>query len=707
MKIIKRHKLFLFAVSLSFLTYVIFYGQFLTPSHYFWSNEGQQTDAETKHVPARTYLYDKIVHEHTFPFWTEKVYSGFPIYADPENAYLHPVNVASILVFGPRLSYKVLHLLEYLIGSLSLYFLLKRKGVGLLGYAAANAIFYFNTFSIDHQIHFNMMMSLYLIPTAILLADLFIERRRLLFILLESLVIANAILWGHIQSAVLIFMGIFIYMVIFSFKKMRVSTFLLYFISLTLLVTVETLPQIVPTYKLLSQSSRSSGTDYLKGSLNPRMAIFSFVPYLLGGYQNFMGRQINNDITYNEVYIYIGISSIILSALALLLLKKSRDIFLAFVFIWIFLLFGFIAYNKIFPDSTPLITLFREWGRTAALSSFGIALLVGIFVEKINEVSFKYIRTGMLFVLSPMAYIWILIKMSEGGITRELAYYTSYHYIQTYPYFPALKAIVLILAGTLLLYFIVKKRYPRLLPKLLLPVKMIFVLIIFFDLIYFSRDVLAFRLQDISNYKIPVAPQEFENKRVVLNAQTIKGMESLYCGNWSPFGSSQLKNKDYVHYLNKIGIELGGISSSSVPLPPNYQKFKEAGIVAISTIDGIIYLNSSGLDLLKNSVDGHYVEKKEGHVIMQINNPADTQINTYLRYDPNWDVKIDGRETKIVKDGIFFDFPLSKGDHLVKISYSPKTFYVCLIISSMSGIIIVLLYLFKGKNIKKLMKNNE
>src|SRR3989339_819912 len=134
MEIISRHKFFFFAAVLSLSTYAIFYEQFLTPSNYFWSSEGHPTDAQTKHLPARTYLYDRIVNERSFPFWTEKMYSGFPVYADPENAYLNPINVASTLIFGPRMSYKVLHILEYLAGSLSLYFLLKRKGIGLLGY---------------------------------------------------------------------------------------------------------------------------------------------------------------------------------------------------------------------------------------------------------------------------------------------------------------------------------------------------------------------------------------------------------------------------------------------------------------------------------------------------------------------------------------------------------------------------------------------
>lgn len=704
--IIKRHKGFLFALSLSFLTYVIFFGQFLTPSHYFWSSADQQVDAQTEYVPARVYFYDKIVKEHVFPFWTEKMYSGFPIYADLENTYLNPINDASILIFGPWLSYKILHLLEYLVGSLSLYFLLKRKGIGLLGFVAANAIFYFNTFFINHQIHFNIIMAFYLIPTAFLLADLFIEKRQFRYILLQSLVLANAVLWGHMQSAVILGMGIFLYMTVFSFKKMRLPTFLFYFTFLILFTAIETLPQIVPTLELFSQSRRSDSLDYLKGSLNPRMVIFSFVPYLIGGHDNFLGLQINknNEFTYSEIYTYFGISSMILSFLALLLLKKSREIILAFVFIWIFLIFGFMDYNKLFPDYTPLITLFREWGRTAVLSSFGIALLVGIMIEKISEVSYKNIRRGILFVLSPLAYILILIKFDDGKIERKISAYTSYQYIQAYPYFHILEMIVLVLMVVLLLFFIIKKWYPRFSIKTLLAVKIILIVIVFFDLIYFSKDVLDFRLQDISNYKIASIPAELENKRAILNSTFVWGMESLYYSNWSPMGCSQLKEKDYVDYYDDMGISLKGVPTSFTSLPPaaNYPKLKAAGIVAVSDVNGINYLNNSELDLIKNDVAGHYIKKKEGHIIMQINNPENTVINTYLKYTPYWKVRIDGKETKINKNGIFFDFPLSKGNHLVEIKYFPWPFFKGIFLSFLLLIITIPAYcLFRKYLLKK------
>jgi len=703
MKIIKRHKLFLFAVCLSVLTYIIFYGQFLTPSHYFWGARDNITDAQTEYVPARAYFYDKIVKEHSFPFWTEKMFSGFPIYADLENAYLNPINDASILIFGPQQSYKVLHVLEYLIGSLSLYFLLKRKGIGLWGYAAANVIFYFNTFSINHQIHFNVIMAFYLIPTAFLLADLFIEKKQLRYILLQSLVVANAVLWGHMQSAVIVLMGIFIYMIVFSFKKMRFSMFLFYFIVLAFFVTIETLPQVLPTQELFGQSSRSTSLDYLKGTLDPHMAVFSFVPYLFGIHDDFFGTQIDKGFTYTEIYTYFGISSAILSALVLLLLKKSREVILAFVFIWIFLIFAFMGSNHIFPDNTPLVTLFREWERTAALSSFGIAILVGILVERLQEVSYKNIRNGILFLLSPLLYIWILIRMEGRGGSGKIDFYTSYHYIQTYPYFPILKMITLVIIGTFLIFFAVKKFFPRISSKALVATKIIFVGMVFFDLIYFSGDVLAFRLQDISYYKIASAPAELENKRAIMRTLNIRGMETLYYSNWSPLGQSQLKEKNYVDFYNKLGVRLTGVPSSQVTLPKNYQELSGTGIDAIVDKDGIVYLNDSKLDLIKNNVDGQYVEKKEGHVVMQINNPADTTINTYLKYTPYWKVKIDGQETKITKNGIFFDFPLDKGNHLVEINYYPKPFYIAVSISLASLIIIgFLFYVLRGR-IKKWM----
>jgi len=695
LKFISRYKHFLLAIALSFLTYLVFYGQFLNSEHYFWGS-----DATIEYVPARVYLYDKIVNEHAFPFWTEKMYSGFPIYADLENSYLNPVNVAAILIFGPHLSYRVLHLLEYLVGSLSLYYLLKRKGIGILGYFVSNLIFYFNTFSIDHQIHFNIIMAFYLIPTTFLLADLFLEKKRLRYIILQSLVIANAVLWGHMQSAVIVFLGVFLYMLVFFFKKIRFSTFLFYFIILIFLIVIETLPQVLPTFELFNQSIRKESLDYLKGSLNPRMAIFSFVPYVLGGYKHFVGKEIYNGFTYTEIYTYIGISSVMLSTLALLLLKKTRDIILAVVFIWIFLILGFLTYNGIFPHNTPILTLFRDWERTFVLASFGIALLVGILIERIKDVSLRYMPVGLLFVLSLPAYMWLLIKIGkQSRISRRLDIYINSRYLQeVYPYFTVLRNILLVTLAIFLIFIAIKKFFPLISSKILPFIKVAFIGVIFFDLLYFSKDVLAFRLQNIADYKIGSAPTELVNKRIILRSGNINGMESLYYDNWSPFGYSQLKEDDYISFGNKLGIG-DSLKANFNSLPKDRKKLTEMGVVATASSDEINYLTDNQLDILKNNIDGQYIKKEEGHISMKINNPENTMIGTYLKYSPYWIVKIDGKETQITKSGVFFDFSLSKGNHLIEIDYYPKPFFIGILLSITLLIGFMLSYYFFKKQL--------
>ena len=286
--------------------------------------------------------------------------------------------------------------------------------------------------------------------------------------------------------------------------------------------------------------------------------------------------------------------------------------------------------------------------------------------------------------------MFVLASTETGGTARKINSYVSFDYIQNYPYFSILKIIVLVMFSILFLLFILRKWHPHIFAKALPSIKIALIAIVFFDLIYFSKDVLSARIHNISNYKTASIPKELENKRVILNSTPIVGTESLLYKNWSPFGNSQLKEKNYVNYYAKLGIKLRGVPASNDALPPNYQNLKKAGVASIVNTDRIIYLNDNNneLDLIKNNIAGHYLKKEEGHMIMQINNSSDEIINTYLKYDKNWQVKIDGRKIKITKNEIFFDFPLEKGNHLIEISYCPKTFYFATFFSLISGIII-------------------
>jgi hypothetical protein len=276
--------------------------------------------------------------------------------------------------------------------------------------------------------------------------------------------------------------------------------------------------------------------------------------------------------------------------------------------------------------------------------------------------------------------------------------YTSMSHILAYPYFPVLRNIILVLICAVIVYLISNKLARDRTNKMLVPIKLILLGVVFFDLLYFGKDVLAFRLQDISNYQMAPAPQNLANKRVVLRSIRVSGMESLYYDVWSPYGYSQFKEDAYEKYFNRLG--LGDIKYSGLDAPKeNYQALKDAGIVAIVQSDGITTISDKKLDILKNDLDGEYIEKKEGRIIMSINNPENTIVNTYLKYNPHWKIKIDGQETQVTKNGVFFDFPLNKGNHKVEICYYPKPLIIGTILSLMLIFIITLLYFLSRKNL--------
>ena len=165
----------------SLLLTVYFTALYLSFFYTLWlpGNHIDGSDAAIKHYPSREYLYNQLVGEHKFPFYTKKAFGGFPIYADYEIGYMNPINVLSIVLFGPFLSYKLLHVLTYIISSLAMYAFLKRQGVNLLGITASLVIFLYSFFMANHQIHFNIIMTVPLLPVGLVIVDRWLEDGRL------------------------------------------------------------------------------------------------------------------------------------------------------------------------------------------------------------------------------------------------------------------------------------------------------------------------------------------------------------------------------------------------------------------------------------------------------------------------------------------------------------------------------------------------
>lgn len=193
-------------------------------------------------------------------------------------------------------------------------------------------------------------MSIYLTPVAFYLLEKYLEDRRFIYVFLQSLVFVNSILWGHLQSSVVLFIGIFLYLVIFGYKKIPLKSIILYSVLVPLLSTLFTLHQLLPSYELYRTSYREDEFDFRFGTFSTSLLLTSFFPYLLGTSQDesFIGDTIGQSVTYTEVYFYFGITTVIIFLFTLFIQKVNKDLIFSYLSILIFLTFIFIGYIPLF-----------------------------------------------------------------------------------------------------------------------------------------------------------------------------------------------------------------------------------------------------------------------------------------------------------------------------------------------------------------------
>lgn len=675
-------------IALSVLTYLLFFWQLLSPNYTFWGS-----DAQRKFFPTRIYLYEQITKEFHFPFWTEKIFAGFPIYADPEHSYLHPLNVLFILIFGPITSYEILHFIYYLTGSICFYYFLKRKEVNLLGAFVANLIFYFNMFMLNHQIHFTIIMSIYLLPAVFLLLEKFLESRKFVFLFLQSLILVNTILWGHLQSTIILSIGIFLYILFFGYKKIPNISIIKYLILVPLIAILLSLFQLLPSYKLYLDSYRQDGFDFRFGTFSKSLFLSSFVPYLLGTQENksFIGSSIGTSVTYTEVYIYFGISTLILFIFILLTQKKTKDFYFTFTSIFIYLIFIFIGYVWLIFDNFPILSIFRYWIRFLIIPLFGISVLIGRFLTKpVYEINLKSLIFSSCLFISFILFIQgiFFISFNEDKYLGIFNYLTPSSLLNVYPFrnvfFSIIFLILILIFLKTLSYYYSKEKF--------IVINYLIVLTVLFDLYYFSYDVNLYRIKDFKNDLNLSSTIDIPNTRIIDLTVDIQGNEYLYLKSNSPFGYSQLRDQKYMEELLESGIK-GAMGGAFVP---NFEELKDLGITKLKDIDGKVIDVRTGFTFpVKNKIQLNNLVSNDSSFSFEIEAPKELKIETFLKYNPNWVVLVNNQKVPtFVKDYMLF-FNISAGNNLIKIYYFPSDFYLGLLLTIL--FLVPILYLLIKK----------
>jgi len=687
-----RHSKLIIAIIFAITSYYIFYSKLLLPNQIF-----NHFDAKIYYIPSRFYLYEKIYNEGIFPFWTERQYLGFPVYADIEMGYLHPLNVFLILLFGPILSYKINHLLFYLIGSISLYVFLKRNKIGIIGYFIANTIFFFNQFMNLHQIHFNIILTFYLFPLGILLVDYYLKTNKFKYILFQAPVISSGILFGHIQSVFIFLCGILVYFLVMVDTRNFIKESIKYFLLSGILVLILTLPQVLPTAEIFLNSQRNNSLNHKEGAFTPIMTSFIFLPNPFDINGDYNGESVRPDYLNflgHEMYVYLGISSFLVFLIAFLNNKDMKIKIFVYTLLWFYIFFSTAGNNFLLKEETFLIDIFRYWQRFSVIFAFGLAIIVAKWVDDPIFLKFKEIKNNLILLFLPVLYLLFLEIYQTNTVTNKIINLIKLNTSENFLYFVYI-SINLILCTAL----ITKNK--------LYLIQLAFVFLIFIDLFKYSyknNNQIIGKFHEIFSYKNST---NFNSERVLDNNENTSGLEFLYKVSWSPFGFSNFMEKDYLIYLNKIGLNTRNDyitdKDSFLKQDLKEENLRKLGISRfIDSDQKEIKINYDGIDLVTNNLKVNYLQKNEGHIIFKYQSESQVELKTLIKYSPNWEVKINGQEVKYESDEIFLKFKAPAGENIVEIKYIPKPFYLGLQISGLLLLFYIgLIYFLKQKKYLK------
>lgn len=661
-------------VLISLFCYLVFFYPLLNPDTVIWGN-----DLRYFYYPARVYLNERL-HDGEFPFWTERIFSGFPLYADPETSYLNPLNTLSVFLFGPFLSYKLLHVFLYLIGSLSLYFLLKRKGFGLPSYFVANVAFYFNFFMLYHQQHQNIIFVSYLLPFNLLLADFLISsqkyKKRLLIAYMFSIVLS--LYFGSFQAVFLSIVASFSYIIFLSISKINYIKVIITLLLVASGVFILALPLVFSAHTLWSESRRSSTAfEFKKGSLLPVMAPVALYPYMFGSGASYFGVKINDDYSEHELYVYLGVVPFVLGVFSLIFTKNDRFKYYCVFLFLVFLILGFLRASPLAPLFGMLPTsLFRYWVRASLLASLSGAFLSAIFVErlvvvlKVASVNRRACMKNALLILLPLLYLLVLflLTLKDTETQRVLSFIASGNLD-----FSGIWLLVILLALMAILSILKNINVPS-----RTYVVWFLCFLALFDLWFFGKQTLDFK-QVPKIYKEDSLLNKYEHKRIVTGFKSpIFGNEHLYYKNWSLFGYSQLVGFTYEERLKDAGFSF--IKRSELK---DLSQIEDTSLTALG-VSALVKKNEERVLIQEPSLDlfpglvGVYLQKREGVFKIRLEPlPRELKITSLVKYHPGWQLYVNGAKQILPKqEDVYLDLVLPQYTDTIELRFIPQDLYL-------------------------------
>jgi hypothetical protein len=281
-------------------------------------------------LPPITFLADQL-RQGSFALWNPYVYDGFPVFANIEACYFHPLVLLSAFIAAHTSMDALPMLLEWTVAlqvwfaGMAAFHLFRKLGAGNAAAFAGAAIFETGGFFASRAEHIGAMMAVAWMPLA-WLAVLHIAEARAVprrWIAVLSFALGMSILGGFPQPTLAVFVSVCVLAALLVALRFAGIQSLLYTAASCLLGILLASVQFIPTTQLMQNSVAKYRADWLGsgGGLFPQSLVSLVLPnhYNIFDTGRFKGP---GDLTF--LYMYCSLAGLLFAIYAVAAVRDRR-----------------------------------------------------------------------------------------------------------------------------------------------------------------------------------------------------------------------------------------------------------------------------------------------------------------------------------------------------------------------------------------------
>lgn len=364
------------------------------------------SDLMNENFPYRFSIGDAL-RSGQWPLWVREIYGGFPLLARSEAGVCYPINLLLFGLFPPYVALNLTILLIVLTAGIGMYLYAREIEASQLASVVGGIAFGFCGYLISHLKHLSMANGACWLPVGLVLLERAIRRNNDRMLLWFGIVFGLQHLAGNAQTAYyagVIYVLYFVLRFLSHRKELRApaqkssaprSFFGLFkaritwcFFGVLVLATLLAAVQLIPTYELVSFSSRSGGVTFEYASnyaYDLKDSWTFFYPFSNGdiGNYTYTGKGV-----FWEDYGYVGVVTLLLALFAPIRCWKNwhvRFFSITAVVSYILVLGPATPVYKFVFDYVPGMNYFRFPTRLLLVTDLSLVALAALGLTKLAD----------------------------------------------------------------------------------------------------------------------------------------------------------------------------------------------------------------------------------------------------------------------------------------------------------------------------------